>query len=62
MKSKLTLLAVLFSLFFLGAAQAEKIRIATEGAYPPFNMKNTKGELIGFDVEVAKALCEQMKA
>ncbi len=62
MKLKLTLVTVLFSLFFLGAAQAEKIRIATEGAYPPFNMKNTKGELIGFDVDIAKALCEQMKA
>lgn len=62
MKLKITLVTVLFSLFFLGAAQAEKIRIATEGAYPPFNMKNTKGDLIGFDVEIAKALCEQMKA
>ena len=62
MKLKLTLVTVLFSLFFFGAAQADKIRIATEGAYPPFNMKNTKGELTGFDVEIAKALCEQMKA
>ncbi len=62
MKFKITLVTVLFSLFFLGAAQAEKIRIATEGAYPPFNMKNTKGELTGFDVDIAKALCETMKA
>ena len=44
------------------ALAADKIRIATEGAYPPFNMKNAKGELVGFDVDIAKALCSQMKA
>lgn len=44
------------------ALAADKIRIATEGAYAPFNMKNAQGELIGFDVDIAKALCAQMKA
>jgi lysine-arginine-ornithine-binding protein len=43
-------------------AAAKQIRIATEGAYPPFNMKNAKGELIGFDVDIAKAVCAKMKA
>lgn len=42
-------------------AHAQTIRIATEGAYPPFNHKNTTGELIGFDVDIAKALCAEMK-
>ena len=50
----------------LMAAQAatagDKIRIATEGAYAPFNMVDSSGELIGFDVDIAKALCAQMKA
>jgi len=41
---------------------AEKIKIATEGAYSPFNYVNPKGELEGFDVDIAKALCETMKA
>ena len=40
----------------------DKIRIATEGAYAPFNMKNEQGELVGFDVDIAKALCAEMKA
>lgn len=62
MKLKLALLTVLFSLLIGGTANAEKIRIATEGAYPPFNMKNTRGELVGFDVDIARALCDQMKA
>ena len=44
------------------AIAGDKIRIATEGAYAPFNMKNEQGELIGFDVDIAKALCAEMKA
>lgn len=34
------------------------VRVATEGAYPPFNATNEKGELVGFDVDVTKAMCE----
>ncbi|WP_439860153.1 ABC transporter substrate-binding protein [Pseudomonas sp. MBLB4136] len=45
----------------LGAAQAEPLRIATEGAYPPFNYVDSNNELHGFDVDIAKALCSQMK-
>ncbi|GGK63167.1 ABC transporter substrate-binding protein [Amphritea balenae] len=44
------------------ATAGDKIRIATEGAYAPFNMVDSNGELIGFDVEIAKALCAEMKA
>jgi len=44
------------------ATAGDKIRIATEGAYAPFNMVDSNGELIGFDVEIAKALCAQMQA
>ncbi|MFD1694714.1 ABC transporter substrate-binding protein [Roseibium aestuarii] len=39
-----------------------KIRIGTEGAYPPFNTLTADGQLVGFDIEIAKALCEEMKA
>ena len=48
----------------LGAAQAEgmKLKIGTEGAYPPFNNLTSDGKLEGFDVDIAKALCEEMKA
>jgi polar amino acid transport system substrate-binding protein len=38
------------------------IRIATEGAYPPFNYKESDGSLKGFDVDIANALCDHMKA
>ncbi len=49
----------------LGAAPASaeitKIVIGTEGAYPPFNNLETDGSLTGFDIDIAKALCAEMK-
>ncbi|MBU1248797.1 MAG: transporter substrate-binding domain-containing protein [Proteobacteria bacterium] len=41
-------------------AVAQPLRVATEGAYPPFNMIDANGELTGFDVDIAKALCAAM--
>ncbi|MFK0333001.1 transporter substrate-binding domain-containing protein [Rhizobium sp. NPDC090275] len=43
----------------VGASHAETLRIATEGAYPPFNFLDN-GELKGFDVDIAKAICAKM--
>jgi polar amino acid transport system substrate-binding protein len=37
------------------------IRIGTEGAYPPFNFLSPSGELQGFDIDIANALCANMK-
>lgn len=49
--------------FMSGAAfAADKIIIGTEGAYPPFNNLEADGTLTGFDIDIAKALCEEMKA
>jgi polar amino acid transport system substrate-binding protein len=61
---KTLLLAGLMAIFGLAGAQAQdlSIKVATEGAYPPFNAKDASGELTGFDVEIAKALCDEMKA
>ncbi|MCZ4354242.1 lysine/arginine/ornithine ABC transporter substrate-binding protein [Roseovarius aestuarii] len=61
MTFKLILTAALGAFIAQGAA-AETLRIATEGAYPPFNFVDESGEVKGFDVEIAKALCAEMKA
>lgn len=44
----------------LYAKEWKEVRIGTEGAYPPFNFTTPQGELAGFDVDIAKALCNAM--
>lgn len=46
----------------VGTAEAQALRIAVEGEYPPFNQTDKKGKLSGFDVDIAKALCQAMQA
>lgn len=38
----------------------QTLRIATEGAYAPFNYTTNDGALAGFDVDIANALCDKM--
>lgn len=49
-------------LFGPPAVLAAKLRVATEGAYPPFSYFDDAGQLAGFDVDIAQALCEQLAA
>jgi arginine/ornithine transport system substrate-binding protein len=55
----------LAALMLLGgqAAQAagQALRIGVDGTYPPFSEVAKGGEFSGFDVEIAKALCEHME-
>jgi polar amino acid transport system substrate-binding protein len=55
--------AAAFLVAGLGAASAEwtEVRLGTEGAYPPFNNLNAKGELEGFEIEFGNLLCEKAK-
>lgn len=43
------------------AAIPQTIRFATEATYPPFEYTDASGQIKGFDIDIAKALCKQMK-
>lgn len=59
-KLKLTM-TVIVLLFSISRIYASPLIIATEGVYPPFSYFNEAGELTGFDVDIAQALCEVMQ-
>lgn len=57
---KLLLATLLASCAF--STQAQTIIFGMETTYPPFESVNEKGEIIGFDVDIANAICEEIKA
>jgi arginine/ornithine transport system substrate-binding protein len=68
MKRLAALLAILLAVIgaaayaWHGLTAERSIRIAVEGAFPPFNYVGKDGRLQGFDVDIAKALCARMGA
>lgn len=56
-----TVLAATMVSGFSQAKEWHTVRFGTEGAYPPFNWTAPDGTLQGFDVDIAHALCKQMK-
>lgn len=49
----------------LAGAQAPgwaKVRVGVEGNYPPFSRMGPDGKLSGFDIDMALAVCERIKA
>ncbi|MDV2856381.1 MULTISPECIES: ABC transporter substrate-binding protein [Oceanimonas] len=61
---KLWIAGAVMAALATGAVQAKEwktVRFGIEGAYPPFSWTDENGELQGFDVDMANALCEQMQ-
>lgn len=42
------------------AATGEPLRIAVSAPYPPFADYDAEGELVGFNVDISRALCEEL--
>jgi len=62
-RSFLTLIAFLFVTISVAyAGDWSKIKIGTEGAYPPWNGMNAAGELEGAEIDLVFDLCKRMKA
>ena len=61
--ARLTLSAVLVLTLSATASiqAADKLRVAVEGAYPPFSWKEPDGTLKGFDIDMAAAVCKYLK-
>ena len=65
MKKTISILTLLTALAFgpiVSAGDWDKVRIGVEGAYPPFSFVTASGELQGFDIEIARALCDEIGA
>lgn len=63
MFKKIVMIGILVFLNFnTYAAPIKKITFATEATYPPFEFVTPSGELQGFDIDMAKALCAKIKA
>ncbi|MEL6582695.1 MAG: transporter substrate-binding domain-containing protein [Pseudomonadota bacterium] len=60
MKKTLSALAVLMA--STTVATAMDIDICVEGAYPPFSFTTESGDVEGFDIDIANALCDEMGA
>jgi polar amino acid transport system substrate-binding protein/arginine/ornithine transport system substrate-binding protein len=43
-----------------GAAPALALNVCVEGAYPPFSETTADGSIVGFDIDIANALCAEI--
>lgn len=59
---RLVATGVLLGLAGLAQADAGKtLRVGTDGTFPPYSSVKADGKLYGFDIDIANALCAEMK-
>lgn len=58
---KLLLAAAISALCVSAFAQGKDLKVAIDATYEPFTFKTADGKPTGFDVDIASALCEQIK-
>lgn len=57
---RITAVSAAMAVLFAGQAIAADLNICVEGAYPPFSETTSSGEVVGFDIDIANALCAEM--
>lgn len=60
-KNLLAGLALSALLFGTSAAAQNPITIATDATFPPFESIDAQGQLVGYDVELMQAICDEMQ-
>jgi len=60
-KTFMRLLILGFCGWLATTSAAGSLRVATEGAYPPFSFINEEGQLAGFDVDIAREICRRLE-
>lgn len=58
---KLVLALALGSISVLSFAQGKDLKVAIDPTYEPFTYKTADGKPTGFDVDIANAICEEIK-
>lgn len=53
--------AILLLVLPAAAFAQSKLRVGVEGNYPPFSQMGADGRLAGFDVDIAEAVCADLK-
>ncbi|WP_406703632.1 transporter substrate-binding domain-containing protein [Sodalis sp.] len=53
--------ALAFTTFAADAQDGQRVRVAIEGAFPPWNALDSDGQLQGFDVDLIHDLCRRAK-
>jgi len=57
----LRMLLCLFAVLLAQPGTAAPLRVAMEGQFPPFEELDAQGNLVGFNVDIANALCQRMQ-
>lgn len=59
---KKVLIAALLASMSFGATAGQTLRFATEASYPPFESVDANNQIVGFDIDLANALCKEIDA
>jgi arginine transport system substrate-binding protein len=59
---KKLLLATMLATAAFSATAADKISFGSSATYPPFESLDASNQIVGFDIDLANALCKQMQA